>query len=153
MFDQKFADQPFYTDTIKLFQAVRAHDFDTLATLCDDDFGIIDIDPDGKSVLIENREEWEQWFHTLFARLDEMQADTDTQILQYQALQSGDMGYSVVNFCQTLTVLGYTGYFTCVATIIWKRVDSTWRESRWHCSLLRADTSELDALKTLETTA
>jgi len=85
------------------------------------------------------RAEWEDWFHTLFARLTDMRAETDTEILDYQALQTAQLGYSVVNFCQTLTVDGQTARFYCVATIIWKQTDHGWKESRWHCSLLRVE--------------
>ncbi len=65
-----------------------------------------------------------------------MGADTDTEIQTYDALQRGDLGYSVVEFCQTLTVGGQTGRFDCIVTIIWKREGERWLESRWHVSLL-----------------
>lgn len=131
--------QPFADETTTLFRCVSQHDFDTLAALCDDDFGIIDLGTEGQSVVIETRAEWENWFHSLFERLDQMQAHTATEILKYQALESGDMGYSVVDFCQLLTLDGHTARFYCVATIIWKRAAGAWKESRWHCSLIRVE--------------
>lgn len=131
--------QPFAAETKTLFRCVSEHDFDTLAALCDDDFGIIDLGTEGQSVVVETRQEWENWFHTLFAKLDAMNAHTATEIQKYQALQQGDMGYSVVDFCQTLTVNGQTARFNCVTTIIWKRTEDGWKESRWHCSLINVE--------------
>lgn len=135
----EMAGMPFAEETQTLFRCVSEHDFDTLAALCDDDFGIIDLGTEGQNVVVETREEWENWFHTLFARLDEMQAHTRTEIQKYQTLQMGEMGYSVVDFCQLLTVNGHTSRFYCVVTIIWKRAGDAWKESRWHCSLIRVE--------------
>lgn len=132
--------QPFAAETRTLFRCVSEHDFDTLAALCDDDFGIIDLGTEGQNVVVETRAEWEDWFHTLFAKLDTMQATTRTEIEKYRALVNGDMGYSVVDFCQLLTVGEQTARFYCVVTIIWKRDGDAWKESRWHCSLIRAAT-------------
>lgn len=131
--------QPFAEETKTLFRCVSEHDFDTLAALCDDDFGIIDLGTEGQSVVIETRKEWEDWFHNLFARLDAMGAHTSTEINKYQALESDKMGYGVVDFCQLLRVEGQVSRFYCVATIIWKRVGDVWKESRWHCSLIRVE--------------
>lgn len=130
---------PFAEETKTLFRCVSEHDFDTLAALCDDDFGIIDLGTEGQNVLVETRADWENWFHTLFAKLDALQAHTATEIEKYQALVMGEMGYSVVNFCQLLTLNGHTARFHCVVTIIWKRVGDEWKESRWHCSLIRVE--------------
>ncbi len=132
----------FFDETRRLFRAVRDHDFASLAALCDDDFGIIDLGPSGESVLIETRAEWERWFETLFAQLSALGAETDTEIEAYDALARGDLGYGVVRFCQTLTIGGATGRFFCAATIIWKRQGDAWVESRWHASLLRRDLPE-----------
>jgi hypothetical protein len=133
-------EKPFYTETEKLFEYVSQANFDSLAALCDDDFGIVDIDTDGKSRMIRTRTEWESWFSELFAKLKGMNATTDTEILDYQALATQEMGYSVVEFCQHLHVGGKTGNFFCVATIIWKHSpEKGWQESRWHASLLREE--------------
>jgi len=51
----------------------------------------------------------------------EMQAQPSIEILKYQALESGDLGYGGVDFCQLLTLNGHTSRFYCVNTIIWKR--------------------------------
>lgn len=134
-----FVGRPFFAETVTLLRSVRDHDFDTLAALCDDDHGIVDIAPDGGSVPIRTRAEWEAWFHNLFATLDTMGADTDSEITGYEAVESDSMGYSVVDFRQTLTVGPSVATFDCIATIIWKLVDGRWQESRWHCSVLSSD--------------
>ncbi|MEL7208201.1 MAG: hypothetical protein AAGK32_08235 [Actinomycetota bacterium] len=82
----EFADRPFFADTVALLRSVRDHDFDTLANLCDDDFGIVDIAPDGGSVPIRTRTEWEGWFLELFATLDAMKAATDSEITGYESV-------------------------------------------------------------------
>ena len=132
--------KPFFTETVSLLRAVRDHDFDTLATLCDDDFGIVDIAPDGSGVPIRTRAEWEAWFRDrLFPQLEQMGALTDSEITGYEAIESGDMGYSVLDFRQTLEVSGLVATFDCIATLIFKRTPDGWRESRWHCSVISSD--------------
>jgi len=128
--------QPFYSHTRRLFDYVTAHDFDNLAALCDDDFGIVDLGPAGENIMVRTRAEWEGWFKDLFAKLTAMEATTDTEILAYNALETPALGYSVVEFCQNLRVGGKVGKFMCVATIIWKLEGAEWKESRWHVSLL-----------------
>lgn len=142
--------QPFLNETKTLFHSVSTHDFDTLSALCDDDLGIVDIDPQGGSVVIKTRAEWENWFHTLFDQLDAMNAETTTDILDYQALKRGELGYSVVDFRQNLTVKPHTAHFYCVATIIWKQTPNGWKESRWHCSVIRVEPNGMPGLEHLE---
>lgn len=133
----EFLDQPFFDETLTLLRAVREHDFDTLAGLCDDDFGIVDIAPDGTGVPIRTRREWEAWFRDgLFPKLDALGAETDSEITGYQALVSGDLGYGVVDFRQTLSIGELVATFDCIATVIWKKTATGWKESRWHCSVL-----------------
>ncbi len=129
-------DQPFYRETQELFRCVSDHDFDALANLCDDDFGIVDLDEHGKNVIVHDRDGWEEWFLTLFKRLDTMKAETGTNIQKYEALKEEKLGYCVVNFCQWLKAGQQKAEFDCVATIIWKKTDNGWKESRWHCSLI-----------------
>lgn len=131
-----FSDRAFFAETVELLRSVRDHDFDTLANRCDDDFGIIDIDPEGNNVPIRTRAEWEAWFRGLFAQLDAMNAATDSIVLGYEAIEAADMGYSVLDFRQTLTIGAETATFDCVATIVWKATEDGWREARWHGSLL-----------------
>jgi hypothetical protein len=147
---KEHADKPFFDETVTLLRAVRDHDFETLAGLCDDDFGIVDIAPDGSGVPIRTRLEWEAWFRdSLFPKLEEMGADTDSEILGYEALRRGDLGYGVLDFRQTLTVAGLVATFDCIATLIWKKTPTGWVESRWHCSVISSHVPEsLQALTT-----
>lgn len=135
----RFAHAPFFADTVTLLRSVRDHDFDTLAALCDDDFGIVDIDPNGNSRPIRDRAGWEAWFRELFATLNALGATTDSRIDGYEALVEGTMGYSVLDFTQTLSVGELHASFECIATIIWKQTADGWRESRWHASVISSD--------------
>ena len=135
----RFSRRPFYAETLTLLRSVRDRDYEMLDWLCDDDFGIVDIGPDGTSRVARNRVEWERWFHELFATLESLDAETDSEILTYHAVREGSLGYSVVEFRQSLTVDGLTAYFDCVATIIWKQTDRGWREARWHASVTSTD--------------
>lgn len=135
----EFADQPFYDLTVTLLRSVRDHDFATLAALCDDDFGIVDIDVAGNARPIRDRTDWEEWFTTLFGTLDSMNATTDSIIRDYRALSQGSLGFAALEFQQTLTVGNRVATFECVATIIWKLTADGWREARWHASIISAD--------------
>ncbi len=128
--------KPYLNETLTLLRCVRDHDFATLAALCDDDLGIVDIAPSAGNVAIRTRSEWEDWFHTLFSTLDVMGAATDSEVLAYDAVAGTDLGYGVLEFRQSLTVGPDTATFDCIATIVWKRVGERWIESRWHCSVL-----------------
>ncbi len=129
-------EKPFFSLTTQLLDSVRDHDFRRLSALCDDDFGIVDIGTTGGSVIIRDRAGWEEWFIGLFAQLDALRARTWSEITGYEAVLSGDMGYSVVDFDQILITEDEKLRFGVIATIIWKRVDGTWRESRYHSSLV-----------------
>ena len=131
--------RPFFEQTLTLLRSVRDHDFDTLSILCDDDHGIVDVDPSGTSVAIRTRAEWEHWFHQLFAQLDALAAATDSEILDYVAVEEPSLGYSVLDFRQTLTIGELTATFDCLATIIWKSTPDGWREARWHASVISTD--------------
>ena len=130
-------DKPFYRETEQLFAHVRDHAFEPLAALCDDDFGIVDINAEGGTLVVRNRAEWEAWFRGLFVQLDQLQAQTWSEITGYEAVQTAEMGYCVVDFDQFLvTPDGKRLRFSALSTIIWKRVGDTWKEARYHSSLL-----------------
>lgn len=133
------AERPYFEQTLTLLRSVRDHDFDTLAALCDDDFGIVDGDPTGTISIIRTRDEWEKWFRDLFATLGDMGARTDSEVLRYDAVQSSEMGFSALEFRQFLRVGELLATFECVATIVWKLTTSGWREARWHVSVVTAD--------------
>lgn len=134
-----FGDQPFHDQTVTLLRSVRDHDFETLSALCDDDFGIVDIDVDGTAHPVRDRKEWEQWFTNLFATMTGMGAATDSFIVDYQARAEGSLGFGALEFIQTLTAGPHVATFECVATIIWKRTPEGWREARWHASIISSD--------------
>jgi ketosteroid isomerase-like protein len=135
--DRDFAGAPFFADTIALLNAVRDRDFDTLAALCDDDFGIIDLDPELQPRALSTRAAWEAWFHELFATLDAMNAETHSEVIDYRALAHDTLGYAVVDFCQVLNAPNTPAMrVICQATVIWKMTPQGWRESRWHVSCL-----------------
>jgi SnoaL-like domain len=136
---ERFLREPFFAETLTLLRSVRDHDHETLSWLCDDDFGIVDVDPSGQSVPIRTRIEWEAWFHRLFDTLTAMAATTDSEIVDYHAVRTAELGYSVLEFRQSLTVGESTAWFTCLATIIWKHTSHGWREARWHASVIDAD--------------
>ncbi len=95
---------------------------------------------------IRSRDEWKQWFHNLFTTLDTMGAETDSLVTNYEATATDSMGFSVLDFRQTLTVGPSVATFDCVATIIWKRTGKGWQEARWHCSVIDSDVpAELSA--------
>lgn len=138
----EFVGRPYFDQTLTLLRSVRDHDFDTLAALCDDDFGIVDGDPAGTISVIRTREEWERWFTEMFATLSLMGAHTDSEVTRYDALQTDSMGFSALEFRQVLEVGESTATFECVATIVWKLTPSGWREARWHVSVVSADIPE-----------
>jgi hypothetical protein len=141
-------DVPFFEETVTLLRSVRDHDFDTLAALCDDDFGIVDAGPDQKPVAIRDRAGWEGWFRGLFGQLDALAAATDSRITGLESSVGTDMGFSVLYFDQMLHVAGMTATFDCTATIVWKLTPDGWREARWHVSILSADVPEALAAAT-----
>ncbi len=126
----------FYALTKELLDCVRDHEYGRLSAICDDDFGIVDINTTGGSQIIRDRAGWEAWFTGLFVTLDDMSAATWSDITGYESSLSDDMGYSVVDFDQTLVTPEQKLRFSVIATIIWKLVDGTWKEARYHSSLV-----------------
>lgn len=133
---------PFAAETAELLAAVRDHDLPTLESRCDDDFGIIDLAPDGGSMVLPDRSAWRAWFEGLFAQLSGMAATTDSLVETLDSVVWTDAGMSVLTWWQSLTVAEMTGWFRCQATIVWKRDGDRWVEARWHASLLETDLPE-----------
>ena len=129
--------KPFFKETWTILNCVHTHNFELLSSICDDDFGIIDINTEGGSEIIRNREGWENWFKSLFEKLDEMEAKTWSEITNYEALMSDEMGYGVVDFDQFFIHNGKALKFSVIATIIWKFFNGEWKESRYHSSLIK----------------
>lgn len=135
----RFADRLLWTETTDLLRHVRNHDLERLSALCDDDFGIVDVDPAGNGVHVPDREAWTNWFTTLFATLDALGAETDSEVTGYDVLAGTDMAYVNLEFRQFLEIGELVATFDAVATIVWKHTADGWREARWHCSVLRQD--------------
>ena len=135
VYPQKLLQKPFFELTVEMLDCVRDHDFQRLSTICDDDFGIVDINTEGNSELIKNRGEWEKWFKTLFKQLKDINALTWSEITDFESVKGKELGYSVVYFDQILVIGSKKMKYSVVATIIWKLVDSEWKEARYHSSL------------------
>mgnify|MGYP006284080371 CR=1 FL=1 len=135
-YSRDWQEKPFFSLTLKLLNAVRDNDLSSLAHLCDDDYGIVDINTEGGSQVIRNRKEWEKWFKSLFSELQSRNAITWSEITNYEAVISQEMGYSVVDFDQMFVVEGQQMKFSVLATIIWKKEEQGWKESRYHSSLI-----------------
>lgn len=128
-------DKPFYRLTEEMLGCVRDHNFVRLSAICDDDFGIVDINTEGGSEIIRDRKGWEDWFSGLFKTLDSMGAKTWSEITSYEAIEHETMGYSVVDFDQYFIAGDQKLKFGVLATIIWKKEGNEWKESRYHSSL------------------
>ncbi|WKN41544.1 nuclear transport factor 2 family protein [Tunicatimonas pelagia] len=135
----KMLQKPFFDLTLEMLDCVRDHNFNRLSQICDDDYGIVDINTEGGSEIIRDRAGWEKWFSGLFKTLDQMQAETWSEITNYEAQQTDDMGYSVVDFDQMFVVGEKRMRFSVIATIIWKKVAQEWKEARYHSSLIQIE--------------
>lgn len=130
---------PFYEQTQAMFNAINTLQLDDLRTLVADEYGIVDIDPEGKTVVINSVDEWETYMAENFAAMQDANAALSTEVKSYHGEVMGDMGYSVVRFIQTVDLHVRTLHSHCVATIVWKYTDGQWKEARWHCSLEKLD--------------
>ncbi|MFN8690420.1 MAG: hypothetical protein ACK5XL_10520, partial [Cyclobacteriaceae bacterium] len=92
--------KPFFELTQEMLNCVRDFDFDRLSEICDDDYGIVDINTTGGSEIIRDRAGWEAWFRGLFVNLKGMNASTWSEITQYEVVTGENMAYSVVDFDQ-----------------------------------------------------
>ncbi|MCU0319580.1 MAG: nuclear transport factor 2 family protein [Flavobacteriales bacterium] len=137
VYSEEMRTKPYFDLTAEMFRCVRDHDFATLAGICDDDHGIVDINVSGGSEVIRDRAGWERWFTGLFAQLKAMGASTWSEITRYEAVATVDMGYSVVDFDQVFIAEGKRLRFSVLATIIWKRSKVGWQEARYHSSLVK----------------
>lgn len=132
----QWKEKPFFELTTEMLDCVRDHNFERLSQICDDDFGIIDINTEGGSEVIRDRKGWENWFTGLFEQLKAMKASTWSEITRYEALKKTDMGMSVVDFDQVFIAGDKKLRFSVIATIVWKLENGTWHEARYHSSML-----------------
>lgn len=136
-YPHQWLNKPFFGLTREMLECVSEHNYERLSSICDDDFGIIDINTEGGSEVIRDKKGWQEWFKTLFAKLKAMNAETWSEITRYESMLKTDMGMSVVDFDQMFVVGEKRMRFSVIATIVWKLEDGTWKEARWHSSLLK----------------
>lgn len=130
--------EPLLEETRALLDAVNRLDLDGLRAMVDDDFGIVDVDPEGRSVVLSTKAEWDAYMHVNFAAMSTAGAVLSSQIREYHGEMTDDLGYSVVRFVQHVTIGPTVIENPCIATIVWKHTEHGWREARWHCSLDQA---------------
>jgi len=129
-----------YQPTEALLQAVNELDLPKLRNMVDDDFGIVDVDPNGDPVVINDQEEWEAYMHKNMLAMQELQAELSFEIGEYHERVSPDMALVVVRFEQHVKVPEQPAMkHPCIATVVWKKTDEGWKEARWHCSRLRSE--------------
>lgn len=127
--------EPLLVETQALLDAVNRLDLDGLRAMVDDDFGIVDVDPEGRSVVISTKAEWDAYMDANFTAMRAAGAGLSSQIREYHGEMADDLGYSVVRFIQRVSIGPTVIENPCIATIVWKRTEGGWREARWHCSL------------------
>lgn len=124
-----------YQLTEELLTAVNQLDLPKLRALVDDDFGIVDVDPEGNPIIINNMEEWEAYMEKNMVAMRELHASLYFVIDDYQESVSDRMAYVVVKFTQEVHIPeGREMSHQCIATVVWKSTDAGWKEARWHCS-------------------
>lgn len=128
------SDQPFFAETQALLRSVNLLDLDGLRSMVDDDYGIVDVDPEGRTVVLDTKADWDAYMERNFAAMRAAGAGLSSDILDYHGDLADRLGYSVVRFVQRVELGGAVIENRCVATIVWKRTDDGWREARWHCS-------------------
>lgn len=132
--------EPFFGETQTLFRCVNTLDLEGLRAMVDDEYGIVDVDPEGRTVVLGTRAEWDSYMEINFAAMRAAGAELSTEVLEYHGEAAGGLGYSVVRFVQRVEVGGAVTENPCVATIVWKLTDDGWKEARWHCSPEQAGT-------------
>lgn len=128
------ADQPFLAETQALLRSVNELDLDALRAMVDDDYGIVDVDPEGKTVVLGTKAEWDAYMERNFGAMRAAGAGLSSRIVEYHGEEGDRLGYSVVRFVQRVELGGAVIENPCIATIVWKRTDDGWKEARWHCS-------------------
>jgi hypothetical protein len=126
-----------YQLTEELLTAVNQLDLPKLRAMVDDDFGIVDVDPEGNPVVINTMNEWEAYMEKNMLAMRELHASLAYVIDDYQESVSDRMAYVVVRFTQQVHIPERPEIsHRCIATVVWKTTDEGWKEARWHCSRL-----------------
>lgn len=126
-----------YQNTEALLTAVNRLDLPELRTMVDDDFGIVDVDPEGNPIVIDNMDEWEAYMEKNMLAMQTLHAKLSYEIDEYHENVSDRMAYVVVKFTQRVHIPEKPEMtHHCIATIVWKQTEQSWKEARWHCSRL-----------------
>lgn len=126
-----------YQQTERLLSAVNQLDLPKLRNMVDDDFGIVDVDPEGKAVVINDMQEWENYMEKNMLAMQQLHAKLSYEIDEYHENVSESMAYVVVKFTQQVHIPEKPEMsHSCIATVVWKKTDDGWKEARWHCSRL-----------------
>lgn len=129
--------QAFYWETRAALEAVNELRFDDLRAMLDDAYGTVDVDATGHLKLVSSKAQWE----SNLARLEGLEnTQVDSEILEYQGIQSGNLGYSVVRFSQTAQWSDGLLSSCCVATLVWRCGEEGWKLLHWHASQEHPDT-------------
>jgi len=126
-----------YQHTERLLSAVNQLDLPKLRNMVDDDFGIVDVDPEGNPIVINNMEEWESYMEKNMLAMQQLHARLSYEIDEYHENVSDSMAYVVVRFVQQVHIPEKPEMsHSCIATVVWKKTEDGWKEARWHCSRL-----------------
>lgn len=124
-----------YQNTEELLSAVNTLDLPKLRTLVDDDFGIVDVDPEGKAVIINDMKEWEAYMENNMIAMQSLDAKLSFEISEYNERVANELAMVVVKFQQQVHLPeSPKSVYDCIATIVWKQSPDGWKEARWHCS-------------------
>ena len=130
------AGAPFINETTDLLRAVNDRDFDALLAMGDEDFSTIEVDSVGGRTRVRTLPDWAPRLRRFFVLVEALNATTDSEITGYRAVETSELGYSVVEFRQDVVGAAFIATFDCVATIIWRPSDDGWQEACWHCSVV-----------------
>jgi ketosteroid isomerase-like protein len=126
-----------YQHTERLLSAVNQLDLPKLRNMVDDDFGIVDVDPEGNPIVINTMEEWESYMEKNMLAMQQLHARLSYEIDEYHENVSDSMAYVVVRFVQQVHIPEKQEMsHSCIATVVWKKTEDGWKEARWHCSRL-----------------
>jgi hypothetical protein len=137
-------DRPFLAETRELLRSVNLLDLDGLRSMVDDDYGIVDVDPEGRTVVLDTKADWDAYMERNFAAMRAAGAVLSSEVLDYHGDVADRLGYSVVRFVQRVEIGGAVIENRCIATIVWKQTEDGWKEARWHCSPEAAASSGSD---------
>lgn len=130
--------QPLYAETARLLDCVAALDLDSLRG-CIREFASVDVDPQGKTIILTTEGEWDDYMRANFALMRDLHASVTHAITDYRGEATDTLGYSVVRFRQTITIGGEHVVHHCIATVLWRRAADGWRQIHWHCSIAQPD--------------